>query len=213
MGLPALMLAQALISLAPTIENVRTLPANAEYRVPSSEFQEAVARNLEIGTPVSMPDSVRRHKAITLSDGYYTRLNIHRYAGYATLPLFAIVYFSGQQELTKGSAAPLWADKAHRPAAYLLAGVFTLNTVTGLLNLAEASKVKQGKTRRWVHSVLMLASDAAMIYGVAKAPSLSQIDDRIAAGKRGGWTPHKSFTVASMSLATVGYLMMFVWKE
>ncbi len=211
MGLPALLLAQALVSLAPTIQNVRTLD-QSEFRVPSSEFQVLGARNPELGIVV-VPDSVRRQKAITLSDGYYTRLDIHRYAGYATLPLFAISYFSGQQELEKGSAAPLWADKVHRPSAYLLAGVFTVNTVTGVLNLAEAGKVKQGKTRRWVHAVLMLASDAAMIYGVAKAPSLSTIDARIAAGKRGGWTPHKSFTVASMSLATVGYLMMFVWKE
>jgi hypothetical protein len=212
MGLPALMLAQALVSLAPTIENLRTLDPS-QFRVPSSEYEALGTRHSELGTVVVVPDSVRRPRAITLSDGYYTRLDIHRYAGYATLPLFAVVYLSGQQELTKGSAAPLWADKVHRPAAYLLAGVFAVNTVTGLLNLAEASKVKQGKTRRWVHSVIMLASDAAMIYGIAKAPSLSAIDDRIAAGKRGGWTPHKSFTVASMSLATVGYLMMFVWKE
>jgi len=211
MGLPALLLAQALVSLAPTLENARTLHPS-EFRVPSSEFRVLGTRNSELGTVV-VPDSVRRQKAITLSDGYYTRLDIHRYAGYATLPLFAISYLSGQQELEKGSAAPLWADKVHRPSAYLLAGVFTVNTVTGVLNLAEAGKVKQGKTRRWVHAVLMLASDAAMIYGVAKAPSLSTIDARIAAGKRGGWTPHKSFTVASMSLATVGYLMMFVWKD
>jgi hypothetical protein len=210
MGLSALMLAQALVSLAPTIQNVRTLDQD-QFRVPSSEYLKLGTRNSELGTVV--PDSLRRHRAVTLSDGYYSRLDIHRLAGYATLPLFAISYLSGQQELEKGSAAPLWADKVHRPSAYLLAGVFTLNTVTGVLNLAEAGKVKQGKTRRWVHAALMLASDVAMIYGVAKAPSLSTIDDRIAAGKRGGWTPHKSFTVASMGLATAGYLMMFVWKE
>lgn len=213
MGLPALILAQAIISLAPTLENVRTLPEHIQFRVPSSEFQALGTRPSELGTPGSMPDSVRRRKAITLSDGYYARLNIHRLAGYATLPLMAIAYLSGRQELAKGSAAPLWADKSHRPAAYLLAGVFTLNTVTGLVNLAEASKVKQGKTRRWVHSIMMLAADGAMIYGIAKAPSLSAVDARLAAGKHGGWTPHKAGTITSMSLATVGYLMMFVWKE
>ncbi|MEO8138248.1 MAG: hypothetical protein ABI742_01320 [Gemmatimonadota bacterium] len=213
MGLPALILAQALISLAPTIENVRTMPANSEFRVPSSEFEVLETPNPELVTLLSLSDSVRRHKAITLSDGYYARLNIHRYAGYATLPLMAVAYLSGRQELAKGSAAPLWADKSHKPAAYLLAGVFALNTVTGLVNLAEASKVKQGKTRRWVHSIMMLAADAAMVYGIAKAPSLSAVDARLAAGKHGGWTPHKAGTITSMSLATVGYLMMFVWKE
>jgi hypothetical protein len=213
MGLPALILAQALISLAPTLENVRTLPAHSELRVPNSEFEVLETPNPELESLLSMPDSVRRRRAITLSDGYYARLDIHRFAGYATLPLMAVAYFSGRQELAHGSAAPLWADKSHKPAAYLLAGVFALNTVTGVMNLAEASPVRQGKTRRWVHSVIMLAADAAMVYGIARAPSLDAVDARLAAGKHGGWTPHKFGTVTSMSLATVGYLMMFVWKE
>ncbi len=211
MGLPAVVLAQALVSLAPTMQNVRTLEYS-QFRVPSSQFVALGNGNPDLGMAAGVPDSIRRHRAISLSDGYYTRLDIHRYAGYATLPLIAISYLSGQQELTRGSAAPLWADKAHKPAAYLLAGLLALNTVTGVANLAEASRVKQGKTRRWVHSIIMLASDAAMIYGIAKAPTLDQIDARIAAGKRGGWTPHKSFTAASLSLATAGYLMMFIWK-
>ncbi|MEO7995659.1 MAG: hypothetical protein ABI743_14765, partial [bacterium] len=194
-----MLLAQALVSLAPTLENVRTLQASTEYQVASTECvdsgtpcQALGTWHSAFGTSIAASDTVRRPHAITLSDGYYSRLNVHRVAGYATLPLFAVMYFSGRQELKHGSAAPLWADKVHKPAAYLLAGVFTLNTVTGVINLAEASKVKQGKTRRWVHSVLLLASDVAMIYGVARTPSLSQIDDRIAAGKTGGWTPHKT---------------------
>jgi hypothetical protein len=217
MGLPALILAQALVSLAPTLENVRTLQPSAEdqgqFRVPGSELQVLRTGNPEPGTLLVVPDSLRRHRAVTLSDGYYARLDIHRFAGYATLPLMAVTYFSGRQELAHGSAAPLWADKSHKPAAYLLAGVFALNTVTGVMNLAEASPVRQGKTRRWVHSIMMLAADAAMVYGIARAPSLDAVDARLAAGKRGGWTPHKFGTVTSMSLATVGYLMMFVWKE
>jgi hypothetical protein len=60
---------------------------------------------------------------------------------------------------------------------------------------------------------MMLVSDAAMVYGIAKAPTLSMVDARLAAGKHGGWTPHKAGTSISMGLATVGYLMMFVWKE
>ncbi len=211
MGLPAVILAQALVSLAPTLSNVRTLPEAA--KMPAIEaFAESPGAPASWGGGL-VPDSVRRHRAIMLSDGYYKRLDIHRIIGYGTLPLFVLEYLAGQQELQKGSAAPLWADKVHKPAAYLLAGAFTVNTVTGVWNLAAASKVEQGKPRRWVHSVIMLASDAAMIYGISKAPTVAKIDARIAAGKRGGWTPHKSFTVASMSLATVGYFMMYVWKE
>lgn len=205
MGLPALVLAQALVSFAPTVENTRPLLAHTEYEMPAP---------LQPALPLwsSPPDTVRP-RAISLSDGYYTRLDIHRYAGYAVLPLFAIEYLAGQKLLEKGSEAPLWAEKVHKPAAYVVAGIFTLNTVTGIMNLAEASKVKQGKKRRWVHSVMMLAADAGFIYGATVAPSTAKIDARIAAGTRGGWTPHKISTVASMGVATFSYLMMYVWEE
>lgn len=211
MGLPALILAQALVSLAPTIENVRVLSGSAEYQAPDADVRDLGLTYSELGTRYSLPDTLRP-QAVSLSDGYYTRLDIHRYASYATLPLFLIEYLAGQKLLEKGSAAPLWAERVHKPAAYAVAGVFTLNTVTGLLNLAEASKVPQGKKRRWVHSILMLAADAGFIYGVSVAPSTAKIDARIASGKVGGWTPHKISTVASMGVATVGYLLMYLDK-
>lgn len=211
MGLPALILAQTLVSFAPTMENVHALPPGGAYFVPLAEAETPIGALPPPGGLSTAPDSVR-HRAITLSDGYYTRLDIHRYAGYAVLPLFAIEYLAGEKLLQHGSAAPLWAEKVHKPAAYLVAGVFTLNTITGLLNLAEASKVPQGRQRRWVHSVMMLAADAGFVYGAAVAPTTAKIDARIAAGKRGGWTPHKISTVASMGVATIAYLMMYVEK-
>lgn len=205
MGLPALVLAQALVSFAPTLENTRPVLARAEYEMPASTQPEPTSR-------FPLPDTLRP-RAISLSDGYYARLDIHRIAGYAVLPLFAIEFLAGQKLLDKGSEAPLWAEKVHKPAAYAVAGIFTLNTVTGIMNLAEASKVRQGKKRRWFHSVMMLAADAGFVYGAAVAPNTAKIDARIASGKRGGWTPHKISTVASMGVATFSYLMMFVWKE
>lgn len=209
MGLPALVLAQALVSLAPTVENTSLL-ASVVTTAPVT-FEDSPVFAPEAGWFTESSDTVRSG-AISLSDGYYTRLDIHRYAGYATLPLFAIEYLAGQKLLEKGSQAPLWAEKVHKPAAYLVAGVFTLNTVTGLMNLAEASKVPQGRKRRWVHSIMMLAADAGFIYGATVAPSTAKIDARIASGKRGGWTPHKAATVASMGVSTFAYLMMYIWK-
>lgn len=190
------LLAQTLVSYAPSVENLSVLSAVAAVSTEPALFQA---------------DSVPRQQAVTLSDGYYTRLDIHRYASYATLPLFMIEYLAGQKLLQEGSDAPLWADAVHKPAAYALAGVFTVNTVTGLWNLAEAGSVKQGKTRRWVHAIVMLAADAGFIYGASLAPSTEDIDARIAAGKRGGWTPHKGTTVASMGVALAGLAMMYIW--
>jgi hypothetical protein len=209
MGLSALLLVQALTSLAPTIENVSSLPPAHELALPPIELPVSVGSELRF----VMPDvPLSPQQAVQLSDGYYTRLDIHRYAGYAVLPLFAIEYFAGQKLLEEGSGAPLWAEKIHKPAAYAVAGIFTLNTVTGLWNLAEAGKIKQGKKRRTLHTVLMLAADAGFVYSAFKAPSTSKIDDRIESGKRGGWTPHKASAIASMGVSTIAYLMMYLWK-
>lgn len=216
MGLAAMVLAQALVSLAPTLENVRSFdPAGVTTPVPC----EAVAcpapdRLVAVFAAEGwVPDTVRRRRAVSLSDGYYTRLDIHRIASYGTIPLFLLETYAGQKLLEEGSGAPLWAEKVHKPAAYLVAGLFTVNTVTGLWNLIEAKDVQEGKTRRWVHGILMLVADAGFIYGASVAPSTETVDQRIADGTRGGWTPHKATTVASMSLATVAYAMMYLWKD
>jgi hypothetical protein len=211
MALPALLLLQALTSLAPTLENIRSLPPPHELALPAPEWPAPESGQPRLGSSFLVPDSARR-RAVELSDGYYTRLDIHRYAAYATLPLFLLEYVAGQKLLKQGSEAPLWAEKVHKPAAYAVAGIFTLNTVTGLWNLAEAGKVKQGRKRRTWHSLFMLAADAGLIYSVAKAPTTAKIDARIASGTRGGWTPHKASAIASMGVATIGYLMMYVWK-
>lgn len=214
MGLPALVLAQALVSLAPSYYNLRSLPADLTadpvVELPGPSLTPGDWQwNRSLSPPEAGPQ-----QAVQLSDGYYTRLDIHRYASYATLPLFLLEYVAGQKLLERGSAAPLWAEKVHKPAAYAVAGIFTVNTVTGIWNLAEAGnkKVKQGKNRRWWHAALMLAADAGFIYSASRAPSTSDIDARIAGGTRGGWTPHKATAVASMGVATIGYLMMYVWK-
>ncbi|MBK6423316.1 MAG: hypothetical protein KA180_07960 [Gemmatimonadales bacterium] len=211
MGLAAVVLAQALVSLAPTLDNVRLLsPERTEYQAPAPP---ALAADPGGGGLLALPDTVRRRRAISLSYGYYRRLEVHRVVGYGVPPLFVLEYLAGQKLLEQGSAAPLWAEKVHKPAAYVLAGLFTVNTVTGLINMAEARKVESGKTRRWVHTLMMLAADAGFIYGASVAPSTAKIDDRIAGGQRGGWTPHKITTVASMSVATAAHVMMYLWKD
>lgn len=207
MGVAALLLVQAL-SLAPTVANVSSLPLSDELAPAALEFPAASPT----ADAVSLRPALLPPQAVGLSDGYYTRLDIHRYASYAVVPLFVLEYVAGQKLLEKGSAAPLWAEKVHKPAAYAVAGIFILNTATGLINYSEARKIRQGKKRRAWHTALMLAADAGFVYSIAKAPSTAKIDARIAAGKVGGWTPHKASAIASMSVSTLAYLMMYVWK-
>jgi hypothetical protein len=197
-SLPALLLAQTLVSLAPTVANTRLLSA-AE---PAARAESAAVGELPAPSP-----------PIEYSNGYTLRADIHRYASYATLPLFALEYVAGEKLLTQGSAAPLWAEKAHRPVAILLEGVFLANTVTGVWNMIESRKDPEGKPRRTVHGLLMLLADAGFVYASTLAPSTAAIDARIAAGQRGGWTPHKRAAVASIGVATVGYALMYLWKD
>lgn len=214
MTLPALLLAQTLLSLPPRLT---TLP-RYEAQLPAVAVAPGAPVLTEAATAVLFPlpapsDSVRRRRAVRLSYSYYRRLDLHRWAGYAVPPLLFVEVLAGEKLLKEGSEAPLWAEKSHKPIAYALAGIFTFNAVTGVWNLVEAGKVESGKNRRWVHSILMLASSAGFIYAAQIAPSTADIDARIAAGKRGGWTPHKKAAVASIGLATVAHAMMFIWKE
>ncbi|HWA17001.1 MAG TPA: hypothetical protein VG817_11235 [Gemmatimonadales bacterium] len=222
--LAALLLVQA-VSFTPRIDNIRGLPAEVVTYEIDARLGGPAAPLFELGPATGLPSLLTAEPAafnlagdtairqsVDLSNGYYTRLDIHRYASYATLPLFAVEVMAGQKLLEEGSGAPLWAEKVHKPAAYLVAGVFAVNAVTGLLNYSEARSVKQGKKRRTVHTILMLASTAGFIYSGTQAPTTAEVDERIANGTRGGWTRHKASAWASMSVATVGYLMMYVWK-
>lgn len=215
MSLALLMVVQA-VSFTPTLDNARALPASAvTYDVILPSEAEPPSRRAAYqldAVDFDLWGDTAIRQSVDLSDGYYTRLDIHRYASYGTLPLFAIEAIAGQKLLEEGSNAPLWAEKVHKPAAYLVAGIFAVNTITGLLNYGEAKKIKQGKSRRKVHTILMLASTAGFIYSGTQAPSTSDVDERIANGTRGGWTRHKASAWASMSVATIGYLMMYVWK-
>ena len=214
MLLPALVLAQALLSQPPR------LPAFSSYEAPLSAAADgaaSVALN-DAAAPGLFPlpvvtDSVRRRHAVRLSYSYYRRLDLHRWVGYAVPPLFLAEFVAGDKLLKEGSEAPLWAEKSHKPIAYALAGIFTFNTITGVWNLVEAGKVESGKSRRWVHSIVMLAASGGFIYAAQIAPNTKDIDARIAAGKRGGWTKHKIVAVSSIGLATVAHAMMFIWKE
>ena len=161
---------------------------------------------------VSHPPARRAH-AIAYSDAYGTRAAIHRYASYTTLPLFALEYAAGEQLLRNGSAAPSWARDVHKPASYALEALFAVNTVTGVWNLWDSRRNPAGRKRSFAHGVLMLAADVGFAYAPSLAPSTAKVDARIAAGTRGGWTPHKKVAIASISVASAGYLLMLLKRD
>lgn len=157
--------------------------------------------------PVSRQDTARP-RAIVYSNGYYTRLTIHRIASYAELPLFAAEYFVGAKVLNDERANPGRRSSlrgTHGMIASGLEGLFALNTVTGVWNLVESRHDPSGRTRRWLHSLTMLAADAGFVATAGSARSA-----------RGGGTSantHRAWAIGSMGLATASTLMMWLWKN
>lgn len=166
----------------------------------------------------TLDDTVRRRpRAIEYSNGYYTRLKIHKYASFATLPLFAAEYFTGDR-LYKDNADGIrhsGLTRFHAPIALTIGALFGVNTVTGVWNLWEGRKEPKGRGRRFIHSALMIASDAgfvltAMAAGDAKREREGGIS--VTPNDPSGRNHHRALAIGSGSAALVGYLMMLIWK-
>jgi hypothetical protein len=148
----------------------------------------------------------RRRKAIEVGDWYARRLRIHRYGAYSVIPLFAFQALAGNELYNNGSAAPAWARTGHRVGATGLATVFGVNTVTGLWNLWDSRAVPQGRTKRTLHTLLMLASDAGFTYAGVR---LSEQAETSADAR----AKHRKLAYASMGTALVGGGMMIIWRK
>ena len=144
-----------------------------------------------------------RPVATVYSDAYATRLTIHRIGSYTMLPMFAAEYVLGQQLLTGGYAN--WVKPAHSVVAGGLGILFTVNTVTGVWNLAESWHDPVGRPRRLIHSALMIASDAGFVWTGAIAGASKHSQD---AANR-----HRNVAIGSMGLSTIGAAMMWLWKN
>jgi len=158
-----------------------------------------------------------RPRAIEYSDWYYRRLTMHRIGSYVEFPLFAGEYVLGERLLHDQEQlgfppphehidrVPSGLLTAHTMVAGALGVLFALNTITGGWNLWESRREHVGRTRRILHTVLMLASDAGFA----------------AAGASGGGAKHRlsnaqthrSLAAASMGVAGAGTIMMWVWNN
>jgi hypothetical protein len=194
---PALSL---LITLAGPVDTVRLVPDSAPSTI-SSRLELPVSLQLEADTTPR-----RRRKSVEVSEWYERRLRIHRYGAYATIPLFVFQAAAGNELYQKGSGADSWARNGHQIGAASLATVFGVNTVTGLWNLWDSRAVPQGRTRRAIHTLLMLASDAGFAYAGIK---LSEDAEESADARR----KHRNTAYASMGVAVTGAGMMLLWRD
>ena len=146
-----------------------------------------------------------RPMAFEYSDGYRTRLKIHKYASFATLPLF-VAQFAVGQKLYNGNYSDS-TRSVHGALAATTAALFAVNTVTGVWNAAEGRKDPNHRTKRLVHGILMAVADAGFVATGVMAPESEGGESEGGGTSR---STHRTVALTSMGIATVGYLMMLI---
>jgi hypothetical protein len=142
--------------------------------------------------------------ATTYSNGYEVRLKIHKYASWATLPLFGTEFALGQSLYNNPERGA--KRTAHGVVGTGIVGLFGLNTVTGVWNLWEGRHDTDGRPLRIFHSVLMLAADGGFLAATATGPHMRNGIITNPADK----SLHRDIAVASIGVGTVGYLIMLI---
>lgn len=138
---------------------------------------------------------------IEYSDAYFTRLTIHKWASYLTLPLFVSEYVVGQK-LMNGDGS---LRGVHGALAGGIGALFAVNTVTGGWNAIEGWKDPEGRTRRTLHSALMLLADAGFFVTAALA---NETESEGGVVRSVNNSNHRRAAIASMSTAMLGYVIM-----
>ncbi len=161
------------------------------------------------------PADTGRPRAVAVSDAYATRLTIHRWGSYAMLPVFAAQYVLGsrlisQKEDVFAGRRTTPIDRglrdAHVATAAGVGALFAVNTVTGVWNLYESRGVAEGRRRRTIHALLMLAADAGFVAtGLAGRTAGDRGPDE---ARR-----HRTIALGSFGVATAGAAYMWLTRD
>jgi hypothetical protein len=175
----------------------------------------ALAFQLAAATPapalIDQQDTTRRRaRAVEVSEWYGRRLTIHRTLSFAMLPVFASQYIAGtklyEAQQVGGSPAPSWARPVHKAGAVTVAGIFGVNTVTGVWNLWDSRHTRENRWLRYTHAAVMLGSDAAFAYTGIK---LSQ-DAKQSFVKR---DQHRRVALYAIGASTVSGVVMKIFNR
>lgn len=213
MVLGAIVIAVLIQGSGPAASRADTVLPRADTTVASTPAGSTAATGMRSGVVNARPVPAwayqaatdtqprRRRHAVTYSDWYYRRLEVHRWGSWLELPVFGTEYWLGQKLINDVQLAS-WVKPTHSAVAGVLGGLFTINTVTGVWNLYDSRHDTDDRALVWTHSALMLASDA----GFAITGALGGSAKRAGSGRDN----HRNVAIASMSLATAGTLLMWV---
>jgi len=143
-----------------------------------------------------------RPVAVEYSDAYYTRAKIHKYASFATLPLFATELALGQNVYNDPNARTSAVTSAHIAVGTAITGLFAVNTVTGVWNMWESRHEPEHHKLKLIHGILMPGADAGFVATFATGPNGRSVT--IDTDKQ----THRTIALTSIGVASASYLMM-----
>jgi len=144
----------------------------------------------------------KRPVVFEYSEGYQTRLKIHKIASLATIPLFVAEGVVGQSLYNAPTAGK---RTAHLWIATGIGVLFGVNTVTGVWNLSEAKGDPNGRARRLTHSILMLAADVGFFATAVTGPGHHMRNPSAYDSQR---SLHRNLAYTSITLASIGYAVV-----
>ena len=195
-------LATALLGCAIAIGTAASAGAQERPATAPTPLADAIPAHAVEAAADPQPASARP-VAIEYSDGYYTRAKIHKYASFATLPLFATEVYLGQS-LYDGNGDDT-KKGAHAAIGAAIGGLFALNTVTGVWNMWEARKGPAHRKLRVIHGILMLAADGGFAMTASMTPETRRFGP-IALSTDA--STHRTLALTSIGIATGSYLLM-----
>ncbi len=173
-----------------------TLPVTAPVVAPSEATIILPVVDPSAQTPVAPMAA-----PVEYSDEYKLRAKIHKIGSFAMLPLAVTEYALGTSVYNGNTGN----KGLHIATGVGISSLFAVNTVTGLWNLWEGRNDENGRTKRFAHALLMLASDAGFVATFATAPEgrSNTTDQR---------NTHRTMALTSLALGTAGYLLMLIGK-
>jgi hypothetical protein len=161
--------------------------------------------------PAVAPQQPALHPvAIDYGRGYEVRGQIHRYASYTTLPLFAGDIIIGQSLLNqahRGEDPSHGENDVHIALGAAIGGLFAVNSVTGVWNLVQSRKDPEHRGLRLAHGLMMLGADAGIFASVLTAPSTHERNGAFVFERN---PAHRPLALTSIGVATASYLMMLI---
>ena len=149
-----------------------------------------------------------RPTAIEYSDAYELRAKIHKYASYATLPVFATELALGQSVYNDANPRSSAARGAHIAVGTAITGLFAVNTVTGVWNMWESRNDPNHRRLKLLHGILMLGADAGFVATFATGPGGHE--NTTLDTQKG---THRTIALTSIGLATGSYLLMLLGNK